>query len=231
MTKTIAIITARGGSKRIPRKNIKNFCGKPIICYSIEAALDSGVFDQVMVSTDDGEIAAIARKNGANVPFMRSPETSDDFAATDDVIKEVIETYRLRGEVFERFCCIYPTCPLLKAKRLKEAMSLLDNCDGVMPVVSFSYPPQRGMYIRDGQLVRINPEYNKSRSQDLELIYHDSGQFYACRTEAFLKAGTLNLPNLKALTLTEMEVQDIDTEADWELAELKYLRYKAITKS
>jgi N-acylneuraminate cytidylyltransferase len=222
MNKSIAIITARGGSKRIPRKNIKNFCGKPIICYSIEAALLAGVFDIVMVSTDDDEIAAIARECGAKVPFMRSPEAADDFATTDDVLKEVLETYRVKGQTFDRFCCIYPTCPLLTAGRIKSAMLMLDDCDGVMPVIPYSYPPQRAVIIKDGFIRRMYPEYAKSRSQDLESVYHDCGQFYACRTEAFMADGILNLSGLKPMILSEMEVQDIDTETDWELAELKF---------
>ena len=220
--KTIAIITARGGSKRIPRKNIKDFCGKPMICYSLEAAKESGVFSKIMVSTDDEEIAEIARESGAEVPFMRSQKTSDDFATTDDVLLEVIETYRQRGEKFDRFCCIYPTCPLLTANRLKEAMAMLNSCDGVMPVVPFSYPPQRGVIVSGGNIKRKYPEFAKSRSQDLETIYHDCGQFYAVRTEAFLAVGTLQVEHLKPMILTEMEVQDIDNELDWELAELKY---------
>jgi len=220
--RTLAIITARGQSKRIPRKNIKEFCGKPIIYYSIKAALDSGIFDTIMVSTDDDEIAEIAQKYGAEVPFRRSKKTSDDYATTDDVLLEVIETYREKGEKFDQFCCIYPTCPLIKNERLIEAMIKLDDCDGVMPVVPFSYPPQRSVLIRDGYLTRTYPEHTKTRSQDLEPIYHDAGQFYALWTEAFLKAGTLNVKKLKPLILSEMEVQDIDTEDDWKLAELKY---------
>ncbi|MCL2717335.1 MAG: pseudaminic acid cytidylyltransferase [Lachnospiraceae bacterium] len=218
----IAIITARGGSKRIPRKNIKEFCGKPIIYYSIKAALDSGIFDTVMVSTDDDEITRIARNYGAEVPFKRSQETADDFATTSDVLQEVIESYRRQGKNFDRFCCIYPTCPLLKKERLQEAMIMLDDCNGVKPVVKFSFPPQRSLIINDGFLEYQYPEFTNSRSQDLEAVYHDSGQFYAMRTEAFLTAGTLNVTNLKPIILNEMEVQDIDTDDDWKLAELKY---------
>ncbi|MCL2051052.1 MAG: pseudaminic acid cytidylyltransferase [Lachnospiraceae bacterium] len=222
MDRAIAIITARGGSKRIPRKNVKEFCGKPIIYYSIKAALDVGVFDKVMVSTDDDEIAQLAIKYGAEVPFKRSQETAGDFATTAEVLMEVIKAYHLRGEDFDRFCCIYPTCPLLKKERLKEAMLMLSDCDGVMPVVKFSFPPQRSVFIKDGYLKSSYPEFANSRSQDLEAIYHDSGQFYALRTEAFLAAGALNIANLKPIILTEMEVQDIDTIDDWKLAELKY---------
>ncbi|MCL2254797.1 MAG: pseudaminic acid cytidylyltransferase [Lachnospiraceae bacterium] len=224
MKKSIAIITARGGSKRIPKKNIKDFCGRPMIYYAIDTALKAGVFNHVMVSTDDAEIAEIAKSFGAEVPFMRSLVTSGDLATTDDVLTEVLKEYQIRGEMFDSFCCIYPTCPLLKAERLREAMAMLSECDGVIPVVRFSYPPQRGIYVAEGRIERIYPEHYKTRSQDLKPIYHDSGQFYALRADAFLAAGTLNVPNLKAMILSEMEVQDIDTEADWELAELKFKR-------
>lgn len=222
-TKNLAIITARGGSKRIPRKNIKPFCGKPILCYSIEAALSSGVFDEVMVSTDDEEIAQVAKKAGAKVPFFRSAETADDYASTDDVIMEVIKAYQQIGQYFDSFCCIYPTAPFLSSERLRSAMELLKEADSVMPVVPFSYPPQRGLIVNDAGFVeRQFPEYATARSQDLPKIYHDCGQFYACRTDAFLAAGTTDVERLLPLVLTELEVQDIDTMEDWELAELKY---------
>lgn len=222
-TKNLAIITARGGSKRIPRKNIKPFCGKPILCYSIEAALSSGVFDEVMVSTDDEEIAQVAKQAGAKVPFFRSAETADDYASTDDVIMEVIKAYQQIGQHFDSFCCIYPTAPFLSSERLRSAMELLKEADSVMPVVPFSYPPQRGLIVNDAGFVeRQFPEYATARSQDLPKIYHDCGQFYACRTDAFLAAGTTDVERLLPLVLTELEVQDIDTMEDWELAELKY---------
>lgn len=222
-TKNLAIITARGGSKRIPRKNIKPFCGKPILCYSIEAALSSGVFDEVMVSTDDEEIAQVAKKAGAKVPFFRSAETADDYASTDDVIMEVIKAYQQIGQHFDSFCCIYPTAPFLSSERLRSAMELLKEADSVMPVVPFSYPPQRGLIVNGAGFVeRQFPEYATARSQDLPKIYHDCGQFYACRTDAFLAAGTTDVERLLPLVLTELEVQDIDTMEDWDLAELKY---------
>lgn len=175
-TKNLAIITARGGSKRIPRKNIKPFCGKPILCYSIEAALSSGVFDEVMVSTDDEEIAQVAKKAGAKVPFFRSAETADDYASTDDVIMEVIKAYQQIGQHFDSFCCIYPTAPFLSSERLRSAMELLKEADSVMPVVPFSYPPQRGLIVNGAGFVeRQFPEYATARSQDLPKIYHDCG--------------------------------------------------------
>lgn len=223
--KKLAIITARGGSKRIPRKNIKDFCGKPILCYSIEAAFASGAFDEVMVSTDDAEIAEIARSAGASVPFFRSAEMAGDYASTDDVIMEVLKEYEKRGLFFEAFCCIYPTAPFLTGKRLKDAMELLETADSVMPVVPFSYPPQRGLIVNDkGFVERQFPEYATARSQDLQKIYHDCGQFYACRTAPFMEAGTTDVERLVPLVLSEMEVQDIDTQDDWEIAEIKYKR-------
>lgn len=225
MSRNLAIITARGGSKRIPRKNIKEFCGKPILHYSIQAALDAGIFDEVMVSTDDEEIAEIAKAAGASVPFFRSAQTANDFASTDDVIMEVISEYQKRGEVFDAFCCIYPTAPFLNGQRLKEAMALLDTADSVMPIVPFSYPPQRGLIINEkGLVARQFPEYATARSQDLPKVYHDCGQFYACRTKPFLESGTTDVENLVPLILSEMEVQDIDTLEDWEIAEIKYRR-------
>lgn len=225
MGRHLAIITARGGSKRIPRKNIKEFCGKPILCYSIEAAKSAGVFDEVMVSTDDEEIAQIARSAGASVPFFRSSETSGDYASTDDVIMEVIKKYEELGQKFEAFCCIYPTAPFLTGERLQSAMELLKEADSVIPVVPFSYPPQRGLIInKEGFMERQFPEYALKRSQDLPKIYHDCGQFYACRTAPFLETGTTDVKRLVPLVLSEMEVQDIDTPEDWEIAEIKYRR-------
>lgn len=222
--KSLALITARGGSKRIPRKNIKDFNGKPIIAYSIEAALQSGVFDEVMVSTDDEEIAEIARRYGANVPFLRSEKTSNDFATTADVINEVIEEYDKRGQKFDLLTCIYPTAPFITADKLKKAVEDLkaSDADTLIPVVRFSYPPQRAMEIVDGMLVFRQPENLSKRSQDLEPHYHDAGQFYVTRTESFLKTNSLLVGKILPLELSELEVQDIDNEVDWKLAELKY---------
>ena len=223
----LAMITARGGSKRIPRKNIKNFCGKPILFYSIEAALSAGVFEEVMVSTDDVEIAELAKKAGATVPFLRSSKTSNDYASTDEVIMEVLKEYEKQGKTFDSFCCIYPTAPFITGERLREAMELLKETDSVMPVVPFSYPPQRGLVInKEGYIARQFPEYSTTRSQDLQKIYHDCGQFYACKTLPFMEAGTTDVEKLMPLVLSEMEVQDIDTLEDWEIAEIKYLRWK-----
>ena len=222
--KTLAMITARGGSKRIPRKNIKEFNGKPIIAYSIEAALASGVFDEVMVSTDDEEIAEIAKKYGAKVPFFRSEKTANDFATTVDVIEEVLNTYKDRGEEFDIFCCIYPTAPFITAKRLKDAVEQLSasDADSLIPVVRFSYPPQRAMEIHDGKLVFRQPENLSKRSQDLGPHFHDAGQFYVVRSESFFKNHGIMVGDILPMELSELEVQDIDNEVDWKLAELKY---------
>lgn len=219
--KKIAVITARGGSKRIPKKNIKEFCGKPILAYSIEAAVESGIFDEVMVSTDSREIADIAEKYGAKVPFMRSEETANDFATTNDVLREVFEEYKKQGNTFDVAVCIYPTAPFVTADKLKNAVALMkDSVDAVTPVVKFSFPPQRAMLIRDGELDYQYPEYKNVRSQDLEPIYHDCGQFYVLRPENILEGRD----NLKVLpyVCSELEVQDIDNEEDWKLAEMKY---------
>lgn len=223
MSTSIAIITARGGSKRIPRKNIKEFCGKPIIAYSIEAALKAGIFDEVMVSTDDEEIAEVARAAGARVPFMRSEASAGDYASTDDVIMEVLEAYRKQGREFDTFCCIYPTAPFVTAEKLQKAMGLLKQADSVMPVVAFSFPPQRCMVLNeDGELRMKWPEHATTRSQDLEPYYHDCGQFYCCKTSLFMEYKTTDLPHMIPMIMSELEVQDIDNPDDWEIAELKY---------
>ena len=222
---SIAIITARGGSKRIPRKNIKEFCGKPIIAYSIEAALNSGAFDEVMVSTDDDEIAEIAKKFGAKVPFMRSAETSNDFATTRDVLEEVLSEYESHGKKYDYVCCIYPTAPLVTSDRLKEGLEMLieNQADEVEPVVKFSYPPQRGWKINDNNgLEYCYPEYQNSRSQDLEPIYHDAGQFYWYNYKTYFVEKKQNC-FICPLVLSELEVQDIDDLSDWKIAELKYM--------
>ncbi len=230
--KAIAIITARGGSKRIPKKNIKEFCGKPIIAYSIRAALDSGIFDEVMVSTDSEEIAEIAREYGAKVPFMRSAKTSDDFATTADVLMEVLERYQELGRTFEVMSCIYPTAPFVTPQKLQSAYDTLTKEHAVMamPVVAFSYPPQRS-YILQGNMLEMKwkENYNK-RSQDLEKMYHDAGQFYMYQVEAFIRLKGQMTESIVPVIVDEMDVQDIDNESDWKLAELKYQMIKMRNK-
>ncbi len=220
----IAIITARGGSKRIPRKNIKEFCGKPILAYSIDAALRCGNFDEVMVSTDDEEIAETAKRYGAQVPFLRSPEMSGDYATTPQVLTEVMGEYRKRGQEFDLLCGIYPTAPFLKPQTLKAAMDLLaeSGADAVQPVVKFAFPPQRGLVIKDGEVQIKWPQFYLSRSQDLEPVYHDVGQFYCLNAKSFERQASLVMEHTLPFILSELEVQDIDTEEDWRLAELKY---------
>lgn len=224
LKKRIAIITARGGSKRIPKKNIRDFCGKPIIAYGIEAALESSLFDEVMVSTDSEEIAEIAKKYGAKVPFMRSAKTSNDYATTADVLLEVLECYKNNGKEFDTMVCIYPTAPFITSEKLCKAVDILEGSDvvEVLPVVRFSYPPQRGYIENDGTLEMKCPEYLNSRSQDLEPIYHDVGQFYCYNTKKYLECNGKITSGIAPIVVSELEVQDIDNEEDWKIAELKY---------
>ena len=220
--KRIAVITARGGSKRILHKNIKDFCGKPILNYSIEAALASNLFDEVMVSTDDAEIAQIAKEAGAVVPFMRSQETSNDYATTNDVLKEVFTEYKKLGYSFDVAVCIYPTAPFVTAGKLRKAIQLMEeeHADAVTPIVRFSFPPQRAFIVRDNTLCYQFPEYANTRSQDLEPVYHDCGQFYVMKVENILN--DVKAQKSVPIIVSELEVQDIDNEEDWEIAEMKY---------
>ena len=222
--KKLAIIPARGGSKRIPQKNINPFLGKPIIAYSIIAAQESGLFDEVMVSTDDVQIAGIAEQYGAVVPFMRSASTSGDHAATVDVLIEVLDDYQKIGKAFDYACCIYPTAPFVTAKMLREAYDLLLQKDflSVFPVMQYSYPIWRSLKIDSGRLTMNYPEHEKSRSQDLPPAYHDAGQFYIFKTEELIAERTLFTSNSGAVVISEIEGQDIDCQSDWELAEMKY---------
>jgi pseudaminic acid cytidylyltransferase len=225
MTKSIAIIPARGGSKRIPKKNIKHFLGKPIIEYAIEAAIASKLFDVVMVSTDDMEIAKIALKAGAEVPFLRTPENSSDFATTSDVIEEVLNKYLSLNIVFEYACCIYPTAPFVTLDLLKEGKDLLQkhHYDSVFPVVQYSYPIQRSLLLDENEKVSmVWNEFLNSRSQDLKKRYHDTGLFYWLESSVFLKSRKLFTENSGSIILREVECQDIDTVEDWMIAEIKY---------
>ena len=221
--KCLAIITARGGSKRIPRKNIKNFNGKPIIAYSIEAALKSGIFDEVMVSTEDVEIADISKSYGASIPFYRSMHTANDFASTADVLYEVLTEYEKRGVKFDKLCCIYPTAPFVTKEKIRRGYDLLeDGIDEVLPVVSFSFPPQRCVLINDNRVKMKWPEHIVTRSQDLEKWFHDCGQFYFLNVESFMKQKSIVMKNTVPMIINELEVQDIDNEDDWNIAEIKY---------
>lgn len=221
----LAVIPARGGSKRIPRKNIKDFLGKPIIAYSIDAALKSELFTEVIVSTDDSEITEIAIKYGAKVPFTRSKKNADDYATTADVLIEVINEYKKKEMEFNNLCCIYPTAPFITAQKLIESFSLMTsyNKNGVVSVVKFNYPIQRALRINDkNQLEYIWPENINKRSQDLEPTYHDAGQFYWINIKKFLQNKTLISENILPYILSETEVQDIDNLDDWNIALAKF---------
>lgn len=221
----IAIITARGGSKRIPKKNIKEFCGLPIIAYSIRTALGSGLFDEVMVSTDSEEIAETAKKFGANVPFMRSADNSDDYATTEDVILEVLQRYRELGTEYDYVCCIYPTAPFVTEAALAEAMAKMEKYEPsvVIPLVQFSYPPQRCFVVDDRGYARFKyPQYVRTRSQDLEKQYHDAGQFYIYNSDRLIATNGVIEDDFMPIIMPDLLVQDIDTEDDWKIAEMKY---------
>lgn len=218
----LAIIPARGGSKRIPKKNIKDFHGKPIIAYSIETALQSRLFDEVMVSTDSKEIAEISTQFGATVPFLRSNENANDFAVLADVIEEVVHQYKKQGKTFENVCCILPTAPLISIQKLNEAFQKLgSNFTAVIPVIVFSTPIQRALSIKNDVLT-INEKYINTRSQDLEPHYFDAGQFYWLKTANFLSEKKVFTKNATYIELNENEAQDVDTPQDWKLLELKY---------
>jgi len=222
--KNIAIIPARGGSKRIPGKNIKNFLGKPIIAYSIEAAINSGLFDEIMVSTDDDEIASIARQYGAKVPFLRNPETADDHATITDVLVEVLDQYNNQNIHFDYVCCLLPTAPFVNENDLKKAFDQLyqNNFDTVFPVVRYSFPIQRAMQFEEKKIKMIWPENINKRSQDLTPSFHDAGLFYWTKSNIINTQKKLWTDNTSAIEISETKAQDIDTPEDWEIAELKY---------
>ena len=220
----ICIIPARGGSKRISRKNINFFLGKPIIAYSIKAALDSTLFDEVMVSTDDSEIAKIAIKYGAKIPFMRSAKNSDDFATTYDVVEEVINYYKNTGIEFENVCCLYACAPFVTKELLLESFTKLEEnqFDTVFPIVPYSFPIQRALIENDGKVFMKDKNYLNSRSQDLEKTYHDVGQFYFSKIDKIMLNKKILTSNAGGIIVNELVAQDIDNHTDWKLAELKY---------
>ncbi|POY39117.1 pseudaminic acid cytidylyltransferase [Solitalea longa] len=219
----LAIIPARGGSKRIPKKNIKDFLGKPIISYSIEAAIEAQVFDEIMVSTDDEEIAEIALKYGAKVPFKRSNENASDFATTMDVLAEVYNSYLSNGANFEYACCIYPTAPFVSSTKLIDAFEKLKkgNYDSVFPIQKFSYPIFRALKNENDKIALLFPEFENKRSQDIPDAFHDAGQFYFFKT-SILENKTIFTNNSCGITIDELEGQDIDNLSDWKIAEIKY---------
>jgi pseudaminic acid cytidylyltransferase len=226
----LAVIPARGGSKRIPRKNIKPFCGKPIIAWSIEAARDSGCCDRIIVSTDDAEIARVAREAGAEVPFVRPAELSDDHTGTIAVVRHAIEWQAANAGAPELVCCIYATAPFLLAADLKQGLELLrrSGADFALSVTSYPFPIQRAVRIdARGRLAMFSPEQFSVRSQDLERAYHDAGQFYWGRAAAWMSAQTLFGADSAALVLPPQRVQDIDTLDDWLRAELMFKAVQA----
>jgi pseudaminic acid cytidylyltransferase len=220
----IAIIPARGGSKRIPRKNIKLFHGKPIIAYSIEVAIDSGMFDKVIVSTDDQEIADIAETYGAEIPFLRSSDISGDYASTNDVITHAIKWYQKENVDLEAVCCIYATSPFLRKIDLLSASEFLNNdTDFVFSAAEFSYPIFRSFSLDKNNRVKMFwPENFDKRSQDLAKAYHDAGMFYFGKPAAFLEGKPFFAEYAKAYILPHYRVQDIDTMDDWYQAEKYY---------
>ena len=220
----LAIIPARGGSKRIPKKNIKLFLGKPIIAYSIEIAIESNLFDDIIVSTDDIEIAKIAKDYGAKVPFFRSEINSSDLATTFDVIEEVVNEQHLRNQVYENICCIYPCAPLISKELMINAFDImkLNNFDTVFPIVQYGNQIQRALKLNDNRIEMFYPQFQTTRTQDLESAFYDPGQFYWAQTNQLIKSGKLFSNNSGFIIIEEMSVQDIDNEMDWKLAELKY---------
>lgn len=225
--KNLCIIPARGGSKRIPRKNVKPFMGKPIIAYSIENAKAIGLFDEIMVSTDDLEIVEVAKQYGASVPFLRSEKTANDFATLADVICEVLNMYAAQGKQFDNLCIILATSPLLESKSINEAYEKLISSEfsTIVPVVQFSYPILRSYKMDENGCLDWNwPEYAKTRSQDLASAYHDSGTFYWHKTNLWLEGRV----SRGGIVVDEDTVQDIDTEQDWKIAEMKYKILKGL---
>lgn len=229
--RALCIIPARGGSKRIPRKNVRAFLGEPIVVHPIRAALRSGCFSEVMVSTDDAEIAAVATSAGANVPFLRSAENASDQAGTVAVLDEVLKRYAAeKGREFDIACCLYPTAVFASPALLLRGRDLLledEATDSVIPVVRYGYPIQRSMRMEAGRLTMRWPEYLPTRSQDLEAAFHDAGQFYWFRVASLQRHGRLMTETTRGLELPEAEVQDVDNEVDWELAEIKRRRLSA----
>tara|TARA_B100001093_G_scaffold78881_1_gene70133 strand:- start:9614 stop:10321 length:708 start_codon:yes stop_codon:yes gene_type:complete len=233
MNSSIAIIPARGGSKRIPRKNIKDFHGKPIIAYPIEAAVRSKCFSEVMVSTDDQEIADIAKSYGALVPFMRSGKNASDHAMTVPVLLEVLEEYERLGKIFSYGCCLYPTAVFASSELIikgQQALFANNQIQSCFPIVRFGYPVQRGLRINGDQVEMVWPENLNARSQDLEPMFHDTGQFYWFRKDDLFKEQRLFMQNSIGIEIPDTEVQDLDTFVDWELAEVKYSRISSLNQ-
>lgn len=218
----VAIIPARGGSKRIPRKNVREFCGKPMIVWSIEAALASGCFDEVIVSTDDEEIADVARRSGASVPFMRPASLADDHTGTLPVIHHAVEWFVGQGYSVDSACCLYATAPFVSADDIRRGEDLLQStgCSFAFSVTSFAFPVQRALrLLQGGRVEMLYPEQFTTRSQDLEEAWHDAGQFYWGTADAWCQERVIFGPESVAVPVPRYRVQDIDTLEDWESAE------------
>lgn len=221
-TDAVALIPARGGSKRIPLKNIKNFHGRPMLSWSIDAALASNCFEQVIVSTDDETVAGVARECGATVPFMRPSELSGDFVHTNPVVSHALKWLHLNGGAPRFICCIFATAPFLKSADIRKGFELIKETDGdyVFPVTTFGFPIQRAVRIKEtGQVEMFQPEHFNSRSQDLEEAYHDAGQFYWGKASAWNAETPYFSENSWPLKIPKNRVQDIDTVEDWIMAE------------
>ena len=224
----VAIIPARGGSKRIPRKNIKLFHGKPIIAYSIETAMESGCFDRIIVSTDDDEIAAVAREFGAEVPFKRPAELSDDFATTLDVMAHATNWLLADPPDIKNVCCIYPTAPLILAEDLRQGLEKLNGSNAlnyVFSAVEYTFPVQRAITLQSEKVSMLMPEFEQTRSQDLPKTYHDAGQFYWGKASAFTNKTPIFTGDASIVALPQTRVQDIDTLENWLFAESLYQHY------
>lgn len=221
--RVVCIIPARGGSKRIPRKNIKKFLDEPVISYSIRAAISSNIFEEVFVSTDDEEIAEVAKKFGANADILRSSDSSHDNATTADVLSEILNYERFKN--LEFICCLYPVAPLISGGLLTRAFKLLTNekYNSILPVTEFEYPIERRLQKQSNEsLIFSESQYENTRTQDLKTYYHDAGMFYFIRVSSFKKDKKLLLNPTFGIELERTKVQDIDTLTDWKLAELKY---------
>lgn len=225
----VAIIPARGGSKRVPRKNVRIFCGKPMIQWPIEALVASGAVDRIVVSTDDSEIAAAARSVGAETPFTRPPELADDHTATLPVMSHAVRTLRSMGWQMEHVCCVYATSPLLDAADVRAALRTIEQTHArfVFSCTSFPFPVQRALVRSDsGGVQPMFPQYIGARSQDLQEVFHDAGQFYWGTPSSFEEQAPIFAPHSRAHLLPRHRVQDIDTEEDWTRAELLFRALK-----
>lgn len=227
--KRVAIIPARGGSKRIPRKNIRDFCGKPMIAWSIEAAMASRCFDRIIVSTDDHEISELAKQLGAEVPFVRPAELSDDYAGTLPVIRHAVDWLQQNGDQIEYACCIYATAPFISPEDLERGLERIREEDAsyAFSVTSYAFPIQRAIRITaHGRVAMFYPEHFSTRSQDLEEAWHDAGQFYWGTAEAWLEERAIFSEGAVPVLLPRHRVQDIDTPEDWTRAEWMFKAIK-----